>query len=86
MHAPSLTPSSAPPPSPQEAARRDHERKVAAMREWDEEELRLLDKAMKKWPQGVHKRWDQVTAYVRTRTQEEVLLMVKERQGASSTR
>jgi DnaJ family protein C protein 2 len=56
------------------------------MREWDDEELRLLDKAMKKWPQGTHKRWEQVSAYVRTRTLEEVMLMVKERQGASAAR
>ena len=36
--------------------------------------------------QGTPKRGEQVAAYVRTRTLDEVLLMVKERQGMSSTR
>ncbi|KAF8060498.1 histidine--tRNA ligase [Scenedesmus sp. PABB004] len=67
-------------------AARDHARKVEAMREWDDDELRMLDKAVKKFPTGTPRRWEQVAAYVRTRTLEEVLLMVKERQGASSTR
>ena len=59
---------------------------MAAMREWSDEELRLLDKAVTKFPQGTPKRWEQVAAVVRTRTLEEVLLMVKEHQGASNTR
>jgi len=67
-------------------ARREHARKMAAMREWNDEELRLLDKAVSKFPQGTPKRWEQVTAVIRTRTLEEVLLMVKEHQGASNTR
>lgn len=32
------------------AAREEHRRKMAAMREWTEEELRLLDKACNKFP------------------------------------
>lgn len=36
---------------PQNAARLEHERKVAAMREWNDEELRMLDKAVAKFPQ-----------------------------------
>lgn len=36
--------------------------------------------------QGTPKRWEQVTAYIRTRTLEEVLMMVKERKGASASR
>ncbi len=36
--------------------------------------------------QGTPKRWEAVTAYVRTRTLDEVLLMVKEKQGMSATR
>ncbi len=32
------------------AAREEHRRKMAAMREWTEEELRLLDKACTKFP------------------------------------
>ncbi|GLC41260.1 hypothetical protein PLESTB_001081800 [Pleodorina starrii] len=68
------------------AAREEHRRKMAAMREWTEEELRLLDKACTKFPMGTPKRWEAVAAFVRTRTLEEVLLMVKDRQGASATR
>lgn len=135
----------------QTMAQREHERKVAAMREWDDEELRLFDKAVVKFPQGISKRcvqglgmcanrlpplslkgrlfcaragdrecvreaqdmsvtmicaalahcpslcppplsplfecsWEQAAAYIRTRTLDEVLLMVKERQGASAAR
>ncbi|GFR46537.1 hypothetical protein Agub_g8128 [Astrephomene gubernaculifera] len=68
------------------AAREEHRRKMAAMREWSEEELRLLDKACSKYPMGTPKRWEAVAGFVRTRTLEEVLLMVKDRQGASATR
>ena len=39
----------------------------------------MLDKALVKFPVGVPRRWEQVTQYVRTRTQEEVLFMVKVR-------
>jgi hypothetical protein len=35
----------------QDLAKKDHARKVAAMREWNEEELRMLDKAVAKFPQ-----------------------------------
>ncbi|DBA66447.1 hypothetical protein WJX79_001146 [Trebouxia sp. C0005] len=51
--------------------------RVERMKEWDEEEIRMLEKALEKFPQGTAKRWEVVTAYVRTRTTEEVLDMVK---------
>lgn len=69
-----------------EAADVEHKKKLAMMKEWDEEEMRMLDKALVKFPIGTAKRWDQVTAYVRTRTLEEVTVMVKERQGMLSAR
>lgn len=53
--------------------------KVDAAREWSEEEVRMLDKGLEKFPVGVPRRWEQVTGYVRTRTQEEILFMVKVR-------
>lgn len=59
---------------------------MASMAAWTDEELRLLDKAVKKFPMGTPKRWEAVAAYVRTRPLDEVLLMVKERQGASANR
>jgi len=68
------------------ARKQEAEKKVETMREWTEEELKMLDKALTKFPQGTRKRWDQVTNYVRTRTLDEVLLMVKERKGASVKR
>ena len=37
----------------------------------------MLDKALVKFPVGVPRRWEQVTQYVRTRTQEEIVFMVK---------
>ena len=68
-----------------EAADVEHKKKLSEMKEW-EEELRMLDKALAKFPVGTAKRWDQVTAYVRTRTIEEVTVMVKERQGMAAAR
>lgn len=67
-------------------AKRDHARRMASMAAWTDEELRLLDKACKKFPMGTPKRWEVVATYVRTRPLDEVLLMVKERQGAASNR
>ncbi|KAL3137123.1 hypothetical protein ABBQ32_006697 [Trebouxia sp. C0010 RCD-2024] len=51
--------------------------RVERMKDWDDEEVRMLEKALDKFPQGTAKRWEVVTQYVRTRTQEEVLDMVK---------
>ncbi|PNW71148.1 hypothetical protein CHLRE_16g695600v5 [Chlamydomonas reinhardtii] len=59
---------------------------AAAMREWSAEELRLLDKGLKKFPVGTVKRWEAVTGVVRTRTLEEVLVMVKNYKGGSHLR
>ena len=39
----------------------------------------MLDKALVKFPVGVPRRWEQVTQYVRTRTQDEIVFMVKVR-------
>eukprot|EP00955_Chlamydomonas_euryale_P020693 219312-Chlamydomonas_euryale.AAC.1 len=46
----------------------------------------MLDKAVARFPVGTPKRWEAVTAYVRTRTLDEVLLMVKHRQGMGAAR
>ncbi|KAG2441445.1 hypothetical protein HXX76_003068 [Chlamydomonas incerta] len=59
---------------------------AAAMREWSAEELRLLDKGLKKFPVGTVKRWEAVTGVVRTRTLEEVLVMVKNYKGGTHLR
>lgn len=53
--------------------------KMQQAREWDDEEVRMLDKALVKFPVGVPRRWDQITAYVRTRTQAEIIFMCKVR-------
>jgi hypothetical protein len=37
--------------SRQTMGKRDHAKKVEAMREWNDEELRMLDKAVAKFPQ-----------------------------------
>merc|ERR1719446_1142418 len=50
-------------------------RKMAS--EWSDEEVRMLEKAMNKFPQGTARRWEQVTDYLRTRSQEEIMVMVK---------
>lgn len=41
-------------------AKRDHAKKMQSMREWTDDELRMLDKAVKKYPMGTPKRWEQV--------------------------
>lgn len=40
-------------------------------------QVRMLKKALDKFPPGTSKRWEVVQAYVRTRTVEEILDMVK---------
>lgn len=60
----------------EEKAREERER-MAKLSDWDEEEVRLLKKAVEKFPPGTAKRWEVVQAYVRTRTLEECVEMVK---------
>jgi len=58
----------------------DEEKKMAKMEEWTAEELRLLNKAVdEKFPAGSQRRWENIAAYVRTRTVDEVIFMVKHR-------
>jgi len=44
---------------------------------WTEEEVRLLNKAIDKFPPGTSRRWETVQLYLRTRTVDEILDMVK---------
>ncbi|KDD72319.1 hypothetical protein H632_c3521p1, partial [Helicosporidium sp. ATCC 50920] len=44
---------------------------------WDEEEVRLLRKALAKFPPGTARRWEVVQTLVPTRTVPEILSMVK---------
>lgn len=44
----------------QSMAKRDHAKRMQSMREWTDDELRMLDKAVKKFPMGTPKRWEQV--------------------------
>ena len=55
-----------------------HDKQVKEMTPWTEEEFRSLEKGMKKYPVGTKNRWEVVAQYVRTRTAEEVIVMVKE--------
>ncbi|KAK9863220.1 hypothetical protein WJX84_011390 [Apatococcus fuscideae] len=60
----------------EKAKKREAATKAARTRtSWDEEEIRMLEKALEKFPQGTAKRWEQVSQYVRTRTQDEVVEM-----------
>lgn len=43
-------------------AKRDHAKKVKEMSEWSDDELRMLDKAVKKFPMGTPRRWEQVSS------------------------
>lgn len=51
--------------------------RAARAKTWSEDEVRMLEKAVVKFPQGTAKRWEQVAAYVRTRTVDEIMEMVK---------
>eukprot|EP00887_Chlorella_sp_A99_P003237 scaffold9.g3237.t1 len=62
----------------QEAAQRQEAaHRSAKLQAWDEEEVRMLRRALERFPPGTTKRWEQVQAYVRTRTVDEILDMVK---------
>ncbi|KAL6784191.1 hypothetical protein ACKKBG_A05175 [Auxenochlorella protothecoides x Auxenochlorella symbiontica] len=58
-------------------ARREAEGRARALAAWSDDEVRLLQKALDKWPAGTAKRWEVVQGYVRTRTTDEILDMVK---------
>lgn len=48
---------------------------------WNEEEIRLLDKAVIKYPMGTRNRWEMVAKLVRTKTIDEVIRYTKYRQS-----
>ena len=51
--------------------------RLARLETWSEEEVRLLNKAIDKFPPGTSRRWETVQLYLRTRTVDEILDMVK---------
>ena len=53
------------------------ESRLARLETWSEEEVRLLNKAIDKFPPGTSRRWETVQLYLRTRTVDEILDMVK---------
>mmetsp|Transcript_36400 Transcript_36400/g.102819 ORF Transcript_36400/g.102819 Transcript_36400/m.102819 type:complete len:682 (-) Transcript_36400:227-2272(-) len=68
----------------EEKLRLEAEKNAQTMSEWSEDEVRMLEKALTKFPQGTARRWEQVTNYMRTRSQPEILEMVKVRLAAGS--
>ncbi|KAK2078664.1 hypothetical protein QBZ16_003504 [Prototheca wickerhamii] len=60
-----------------ERAAREAARRAEALAAWSEEEVRLLQKALDKWPPGTARRWEVIQGYVRTRSAEEITIMVK---------
>jgi len=63
----------------EEAAAREAANKEALL--WTDEEIRLLDKAVIKYPVGTRNRWEMVAKLVRTKTIEEVIRYTKHRQS-----
>lgn len=53
------------------------QQRIKKLEEWSEEEVRLLNKALDKFPPGTSKRWETIQGYLRTRTEEEIIDMVK---------
>ena len=51
--------------------------RLARLDTWSDEEVRLLNKAIDKFPPGTSRRWETVQLYLRTRTVDEILDMVK---------
>lgn len=65
----------------QEKAKKEEENRMKD--DWSEEELRMLDKALKKIPVGAGKRWSLIADYLQTRTEAEVVHMVKHRMSTA---
>lgn len=59
------------------ASQKEEADRIARLSEWNEEEIRMLKKAIDKFPPGTSRRWEQVQLYMRTRTVPEILDMVK---------
>jgi len=53
------------------------QQRIKKLDEWSEEEVRLLNKALDKFPPGTSKRWETIQGYLRTRTEDEIIDMVK---------
>lgn len=66
----------------QEQEREQKEEEQRKKDDWSEEELRMLDKALKKIPVGAGKRWSLIADYLQTRTEAEVVHMVKHRMSS----
>lgn len=49
----------------QRAAKQAERQKAASLQDWSAEEVRMLEKAIAKYPQGTAKRWEQVLAVLR---------------------
>jgi len=47
-------------------------------REWTEEDINNLSKALKKFPEAIPNRWAQITEFVKTHTQKEVVAKAQE--------
>lgn len=59
------------------AANEEAAARTAKLDDWNDDEVRMLKKALDKFPPGTSKRWEQVQAYTRTRTVAEITDMVK---------
>lgn len=53
------------------------QQRIKNLEEWSEEEVRLLNKALDKFPPGTSRRWETIQGYLRTRTEDEIIDMVK---------
>lgn len=53
------------------------QQRIKKLEEWSTEEVRLLNKALDKFPPGTSKRWETIQGYLRTRTENEIIDMVK---------
>lgn len=60
-----------------EANKLERAERIEKLKDWTEDEIRILRKGLDKFPPGTSRRWEAVQNYVRTRTIEEVLDMVK---------
>lgn len=53
------------------------QQRIKKLEEWNDEEVRLLNKALDKFPPGTSRRWETIQGYLRTRTEDEIIDMVK---------
>jgi hypothetical protein len=63
---------------PSSSSQNNEAQESDAIADWTEEELKLLSKAIARYPGGTQERWEKVSAFVKTKSIDQVMQKVKE--------